>query len=416
MSSERLPGEPLPGERDFPTLRCSAGNLALISLPSSMCICVPAEEIGVSSRDLQTLSYALEEALPLDAERMAIHMGRRLIIVADGRAAEEWYAGQEHAKQTCIAAVPRAVLIAQGAIPLVGSSPRYCFIVVYNQRADVVSVCDGEVVGWQWTTSSPETLSAMAASTVAEEPDSWKIVIVGVSEEAERSIWPEHFKAAATWIDAPSHELEGVAAARILDGTSVPLVNLANGPLAFVDPLAPIKPGMTLLAATVVLATVLICAALNWRASRYRAEVAELGSRQEAIFGELFPKQNLPVGILSRIESEHRRLAAMKGAGSHMPEIGSSLPVMRSFWEAIPTDARFTLEILDFAPHTLKNIDGSAKSYADLESVRLALIAHDFAVPALSATQTSRGVTLKLDDVKHAVESDKGSISKEAKP
>lgn len=412
-----MPNESLQHEREYPTLHSTAANSAIISLPSAMCFCVPAEKSGASSRDLQTLAYGLEEELPLDAEHMATHVGRRLIIAADGHAVNEWYAGQEHGTQTCIAAVPRAVLIAQGAISYVDPSPRYCFIIVSGQHADVLTVCDGEVVAWLWTSSGAETLSAVAATLVEDDLASSKLVVIGDSQEAKRSNWPERFKAAATWLDAPSAELEGLAASRILDGTSVPLVNLANGPLAFVDPLAPIRPGMKLLVATAALATVLVCAALNWRASQYRAEVVELGTRQEAIFRELFPKQDLPVGILSRIESEHRRLAAMKGAGSNIPEIGSSLPVMRSFWQAVPTDARFSLEILDFAPNNLKYVDGSAKSYADLESVRLALIAHEFAVPALSATQTSRGVSLRVADVHHGIESPaKASTSRQIKP
>ena len=102
---------------------------------------------------------------------------------------------------------------------------------------------------------------------------------------------------------------------------------------------------------------------------------------------------------MSRIESEHRRLTAIKGAATNMPEPGSCLPVMQAFWHALPNDARYSLDLIQFAPDTLKRMEGTAKSFDDLEKVRLALTDQHFSVPVLSASQSVRGVSLKLENV-----------------
>lgn len=390
----------MPSNTVEPQLFCSVNGIGVLSLPSSLCAVLPRTEIVAPVRDIKALAYTLEELLPLDAERMSVHVDDELISVTDGHAVKEWFATQESDGVRCIAAVPRAVLIAQGADAMAarGAIRSACFIEISHGQADVLVFRDSQLTDWRWTTFDCASLRKLV-DDMTDDSAPVEILVIGLAELRERERLQSAFSQTLGFADQTADELEALAVTRLQSGVASPLVSFTNGPLEIVDPLAPIRRSIRVLALAAALSVAVFCGGLNWRANRYLTEASASVAEQEAVFGRLFPKQVLPTGILSRIESEHRRLAAMKGMGTSIPTTGSALPAMLAFWKAMPDDARYSLDLLHFTPGTLKNASGLAKSYADLEAVRLALVEQDFEVPSLSASQSARGVTLKLDVV-----------------
>ncbi|MEM6473530.1 MAG: hypothetical protein AAF802_28480, partial [Planctomycetota bacterium] len=114
----------------------------------------------------------------------------------------------------------------------------------------------------------------------------------------------------------------------------------------------------------------------------------------------------IPVGTLSRLESEHRRLRGTRGLSDQTPKIPSILSTLHAFLQAAPNpeEARYRFDRIEFTPNELTTANGVAKSFEDQELILARLRTAGLDVPELSATTVRGGVSLKIQQAALNVE------------
>ena len=220
-------------------LHRSANRVTVISLPSSSCFVLPRAEFSNKTTDFRALTYALEEIFPLDAERMSFHAGSELITVVDGRAIADFYQSQRVNNECCIAATPRALLIAQAAVEYLKSTEPVVFLIVLGTQTDIVHVKNEKVIAWQWTETKIEAMIPLITSMLAVSLPQPLIAIIASTKFQNE--WTSQDDFPCKFIDISAHQLETQVVTRIQAGMAPPWVNLNNGPLAFVDLMGPAK-------------------------------------------------------------------------------------------------------------------------------------------------------------------------------
>ncbi len=385
-------------------MRCytTQGHLSVVVLPSEMCFPVPLDRPLRKPAERDSLSYELENEVPVDAECMAFDLltagSKSLAIVADARMVADVLQAADlaDAKKMCLAVVPRPVLIAQRLLQ--GGAENKIVCVVAGNQIDVLRFCSGRLTAWRWLSSGDGDAAQVVAQWQAEDENAVQDVwVVGQNDDPVRQRLADEL-AEAQLCAADALELQYDAAKEILAGRSLPLVNFRSGDLAFVNPQRPARSAGVVCGLAVVILLTLTATGFFWRAQKYHARTVELTQKQEQLYQGLFPGQPIPVGMMGRFESEYRRLVATKDASS-VPSLGSSLPAMHAFWQGLPNSARYRANMLHFVPGMLLRIDGSAKGFSDLEVLKTALVDVGFEVPPISATQTSQGASLRWDRI-----------------
>ncbi|MCC6680512.1 MAG: hypothetical protein IT445_06375 [Phycisphaeraceae bacterium] len=142
--------------------------------------------------------------------------------------------------------------------------------------------------------------------------------VVEASQESWRD-WQAHV------IVRDTSQLIGEAAERIARQGFAAYIDLRRGQLARGDRIHRVQtPFYAAVAATIVL-LLSICATSLWRGHQYTLMVQEMQNSQQELFHQAFPDQKVPAGIVARLRSEHRKLAAMSGQGEQLPDWHSSL-------------------------------------------------------------------------------------------
>ena len=373
----------------------NSSGLSLLGLPSDRCFLVPCQT-RIKKLDA-SLHYQMESEVPLDAESMSsdVCQGQnQMVVLTDGARVLEELANSEVDTKKLLAVIPLALLALQSLV-----SPRIeqIFVVSLRGNIDLVSFANGQLREWQWAAAESESVTESIKSMMN---DARAVEVYAIGEVNDELLG---------WVKSvvPDAKVGGVAefnirlqAAKILGGAQLPLVNLQNGPLSIVDPLGPVRKHQSAFTIAAILLLGLVATGLHLRAREYQLKAAALVTQQESVFKEVFPNQPIPIGVLSRIESEHRRLAAAKGtAGTGVPQVGNVLPIVQAFWNAAPTGIRYRIDMVDFSPKLIRKLDGNARNFEDLDVFRECLVSRGFNVPPLSASQSGKGVSLQLDQV-----------------
>lgn len=368
-----------------------------VSLRSQHCYCVPLAD-QLKRNDLKALAYVLEDELPIDAESMSVLVAgsktRPIAIACDGQRIAKAL-GQEERLQglRCLAVLPEIEFL----LAELGPSQRKIgrLIVWHGATFDDLAFEHGQVSNWMWKGVSPAEGTAVSteqsretAKQVTEAGNGVAVWLAGDEPSAELSEFQ-----VLDWRDA---DWGTAQASQLLRGRTQPSMNFNNGPLDWVDPLAPARRSVGLAYYSICL-LVMACAAGLWlRASRYQQQAARTVQQQEAVFSALFPNQPIPIGVMSRLESERRRLSATRDSQS-IPTLGNALPAMHAFWSGLPENARFNITHLHFTHRQLESIELIAKSYDDLETLQKSLSATGFEIPITGANQSARGVIPRWD-------------------
>lgn len=369
-------------------------GLAVVLLASQHCFFVQLQQ-RVPRREWGELKYELEAHVPLDAEAMS-----SIVLDTEPTAAlvcnADYLAGkidvvQELTGVEVLAVVPHSLLIGENYFP---ARKHRTILIASDTVVDCLVVSGGQLHSWTWHqgTELPQLLD----NKPVPGRDVGDVIVVSADSEADSLT-----SGFAPKCEVASYDDQAVQTAveRILRGDQDPRFSFENGPLSHVDRNAPARKIQLLSAWATAAAISLVVGAVFLRASTLRNEATQAIAQQQGIFEQTFPGQRLPVGLMSRFESERRRLAATRDQ-SQVPQVGSALPVMHAFLSGIDTEARFSTSMLHFVPGQLVKFDCVAKSYADLEQLQSSLVERGFAMPQTSAKQTSRGVRPRWDAIK----------------
>ena len=261
---------------------------------------------------------------------------------------------------------------------------------------DVATMVNGVPKDWRWIEATSRGIE-----TVLDElgGDGDRVLTIGVSADDmpsyENIDYIEH-------VDFDRDEMAATEATQVSAGHAVPMVDLRNGPLASESTLQPIKRSLGVFVAALLLMQLAIVAALLIRGSQYQQRTDEFVAKQESVFESVFPDQQIPVGILTRLESEHRRLSGTRGiATDNVPKLKSVLPIGHVLLSTLPDrfTARIQVESIDLTPEHV-DIKGLASSYEDLETVSTGFQAGGLEVPPVSSSKTKDGVSLLFEGIK----------------
>ena len=123
-------------------------------------------------------------------------------------------------------------------------------------------------------------------------------------------------------------------------------------------------------------------------------------AQQEALFQQVFPKQKLPVGLMSRFRSEHRRLRLTKGADAR-PEVPNVLAIFHALLESLPSDneARYQIQNVRLEQDSLSLLSGSVATLEDLDRFRQSLEQGGFQLPPVNSRIGPQGVPVQWSSV-----------------
>jgi hypothetical protein len=124
---------------------------------------------------------------------------------------------------------------------------------------------------------------------------------------------------------------------------------------------------------------------------------AESQQHQAAAFCEVFPGQPVPPGIRSRLESEHAKLAGLKGASNQLPQRTSALNVFYNVLASLPEEMRYRFRELRL-DRQRAFLEGEVLSHGDADRLSAGLRKHGFEVqPPRTQQLAGQGVSIHIN-------------------
>ncbi len=380
------------------------GQSVVIGLPSCLCYTFDrsAESLKVTRNRIQ-LIYQLEEFLPFDADDLAVGKIQsktgQLIIASDSKGlidlCQEFTDSGVHVR-----AITPTIFLALASLKRQYDLEEIDLVCWSNgQTADVVRLENGVPINWRWIASDDRPSVSEEAARVLEERDEVRVVLAGAHALNPD---PHDERIHVINLELSRYDAASEEAQRICKGLALPPVDMRDGPLAPADPHYPYSRSLKIAAAALLFFQLTLIAAMAYRSSAYRRLSGELTAKSTREYQEVFPDERVPVGILARMQSEHRRLLGTRGLSSEsVPRLQSIVPIAHVFLSAAPEpkDARYRFDRIELAPDEVALATGTAKSFSDQELIAERLRIAGLDVPPLSAQSGSGGVSLRLEDV-----------------
>jgi hypothetical protein len=294
--------------------------------------------------DGRVLTYALEETIPLVADEMTAdfirHEDAALGVAASTGPLRELVETLETEGFSVRAIVPWTLLVLPGLIA----------------RAPSANV---------WLMQTPDGLEVLeiqsgrlSSSTLLENTDlavrrhlAWLDSVPGqhhsiVSASGAAAVLADVGRE-STVCDVDLHELARDAALEILRGTASPVIDLRRDALANLAPYRSIQNLIRAAVVAVALLLVLSTSILEFRSQKYERLASEYQDRQDGLFRQILPGQQIPAGVRSRLVSERDRLRVQSVEG-----VGGSASATRTLAQlliGLPTDLRYRIPSLSIS-------------------------------------------------------------------
>ena len=384
-------------------VRNHSDTFTVLAVESDQCFSFHRTVAQIRSlKNRNVLVYELEEELPVDGEDLAVDRIESkigsLIVVASGSELDSAI-HQIETQGVHVTSITPIIFLAFSRLAKERPVRDLDFLVWQSKSGvDIVRLTRGIPIQWLWTVGQSDLIAATLKSILGTASRPSVLVISGSDDVAETL-------ADFCVVDAIQMNRDQVAAeecAQIIRGTAKPLIDLRNGPLRSGDPHRPIKYALRTFLAMILLLQLCVVGGLLYRSWLYQREASGLIAVQEEAYRKVFPNGSVPIGLVTHLQSEHRRLSATRGVSDQfVPKLQSAIPIAHSFLSAIPssTETRFEIERIEFVPGKVAIATGVAKTYGDLEAIADSLRGVGFDVPPVSASKTATGVTLRFENI-----------------
>ena len=359
---------------------------------------VALDSDALQTTDRQMLTYELERSLPLDAEQIVADFDLagepRTAVAID---AERWQPLVEtlEAAGVAVESICPAPLLALLALPAKSRTHGTILWPDPNGGIDGFTFAASRLVDW-----SHRDLGRLRSALRLDPPAEPITLVEAGDPDCTAEVEATLLDAGLSCVRLAAGDRDSLAAAtatRILAKRTQPPLELRRGVLAAAAPLRGILGTLRWLAFWTVLSGVAIAAALFWRQGRLAAELSELRAEQRAIYREVFPNDDRRRGaVLSRLRSEHSKVAASRRGSADVPAAVSVLEVLEGFLKGLPTQTRSRVG-------ELRIEDGSVTADVELNAQRdagrlaAALEASGFVVEEPTTQQLDDGtITAKL--------------------
>ncbi len=390
----------------------------MVGLASHLCysFTLLVEELP-PKRKLDMLRYALEEQIPCDADRLAISrhdVGSEAFVIAiDAERLDE--TSTKSIEANAIAICP---LIFLAIADLPKDRLRSSDVIVWfgEDGVDLVRLKSGQPVRWQWLNRDEEKVLKVLrrwfelpeTKPMHGSPESTQtrtILLVGNDGEGvlEDVDWWTIQVIKQSQLTAATRSAEEIVAGKL-----TPPFDLRDGPFKTTNHLGPLRRPILITTTCVAVSLGLVSIAIQGRIRAYHRASDAMVARQEKAFLKVFPNQSIPVGIVTRLESEHLRMQSLKVDPTDLEEVPEScLPVLHQWLMAVNrNEAPIRIDRLEVLPKKLQAMTGETDTFESLQLITTSMQEHGFQVPPVSANRTSGGVSISLNGIK-AIEVDR---------
>jgi len=346
-----------------------AGEDVFLGLPSNWCLsaAVSADGLRPHTREA-TLRFRLEEQIPLSLEEIVVDfidqdsqaLGVAVLISKIGPVVN----GLESAGISVVSICPTALLIAQQ----VRSEPLDAILCELEDGIDLLQFKEGRIYAWTVLPSELSTIRQHLLHASMAQPGTLRIKCAGTSAEWDDGLSCVPNVERLTRFDATTWELAALAVDGIVTGSAVSPLELHRGPLAVADPFRPIRSPLCAASIALILLGVSLAAAMSWRGAAYERVAQIAHQRQLEAFAKALPGQTPPPLIVSRLQSEQRRLRGVRGLASMLPPSLSILTLLHDTLAGLPHDMRFRLLELRFDPQLIY-VEGQTLDHSDAAQI-----------------------------------------------
>ncbi len=353
------------------------GEAILLAVPTAWCLSarVPTQDTPRKDRH-RTLTYRLEEQLPLPAEQIVADFHDIDNLSALGvctilERVQPWIEALEARGVAIHLVCPEAWLTMQDLLKndpqcdgLVLKDANY-FDLFYLENEKPIqwlrSACDTNELRWHLQTrqiESGQSLRLLVCGSFQAHVDALRAIEgleIEVVENTDRS------------------ESACRSADRILSGHAEPMINFRREQLAVIDPLRHIRKPLR---AAMVAGLVLLVGAIvffNLRVVHYQQLAESNENEQTQVFRQALPKVRLAhLSPRSRMKSEFNRLQGIRGDSDAVPEQPSALITLQQVLRGLPQKLRYRILEMRIEPERLL-LEGQARSHSDTDTIATAL-------------------------------------------
>ncbi len=358
------------------------GEAVCLGLPAERVLAAEIDASGLPRRSRRSaMLYRLEELVPCEAERLtadflALPGGRALAVAVE---TDRVRAILDRLALTGVevgAVCPTALLALQEAV---AQHPEPCnYVLVAGPRAvDVFRMSVGRPTTWYTALPQATELARLFQADLLARPIEGErpaARVVGSLDPDLAAAVERETGVALQATDAGPTALETVArgAAAVLEGGREPWIDFRRDALAAPNRWRRLAAPMVTAAALALVLIAAIGGLSYWRSLRYENLARRLEDETRSIYQNLYPNQQVPVRVESRMRSELARLTAVSGAGGDLPNRPSALLVLRDATSALPKDLQVRIVEARIDSDGLL-LEGEARSHTDAEAVAQAL-------------------------------------------
>lgn len=353
------------------------GEGIVLAIPSHWCLCgvVPTADIPRTHRR-ETMTYRLEGRLPLAVEQLAVdfveHDGEALGVAVETDRVAPLLEALESADVRVDAVCPTALLILSQQNQQLEKQNVDTVWIQSNGQVDYFELREARPIRWRLLSSQNGDIEFQ---TKLQQLRSHQTSTHHALLECQTKLL-ESFRGEQTETETVSRDqllLEAFKAApRLLDGVDRGCVNLRCDGLAATDPHRAIRTPLKYCTAALIVMLICLTGSSVWRAWRNDEVVGRLAGQQQQVFRELLPNQRTPVDVRSRLESEARRMRAVSGNSSELPQTPSSLNMLHATLSRLPDYLRYRVLEIRIEGDQLY-LEGEARAHSAADTVAASL-------------------------------------------
>lgn len=375
----------------------------VIALRTTSCFSVPCHALNNVDNLLgPTLSFELEQFVPLDAEEMLVarpssHGGLDVFTVFRRDVVDEAIHETEVEGLHVASVTPKVFLTVQRYFELT-SERNVSDILVFDAESgwDHLQLRDGSVTEWHWYKElSFDVLDDRFTGDGALDR---KLLVIGANEAIVELLGLRKLVPNVVLGDKSCDQYQGEMANRLIQGMATPwTVIQQDSNNSIVNRWAPIKRPLMLSLGLICLSLTYFCSLLIYQSFQLTAVVHQADDSQVAIFQELYPRVSVPANVLSRLQSEHRRLQLAQSELNAQPPIRSALPALVHFLNTLPNEMIFRIDSIRMKGDEITQIDGATRSLQDIETLISAMRGAGYEFQPPSTSQMADGFTIRLE-------------------
>ncbi len=351
--------------------RNHTGSPVLLALPANRIMVAPVRTDDLPRRDHHAAArYRLEESMPIAAEHYAADLiqakDNTLGVCTDVDQLKPWLEAFEQADISIDCICPTDLIAMQLALAEQQNAEDHIAICPDGSRINVFLIRNQRPICWYTTGDLNATLNAIHLDSAESFPTR---IYAESNENTLLKLVPD-----SQFIKTqPADHLATQSAAKLNAGRLIPWINLRRDALAQTDPLRPIKPALRFAVTAACSCLLCLAVAFQWQAHQYRSIQSQQTQAVADIFQSAFPtSQTVPADPLSRLHSEHKKLANLTGQSTDLPSQTSALIVIHQTLRRLPTDLRY--RVLEIRTDNNKiHIEGQARTHADADRIANAL-------------------------------------------